>query len=135
MNRGIEAVNNLKEEINSFGGSLSFPERDDLEVAQTLIKFPNGYGISFVKGPASYGLEAGIIKHHKDEWHLCFDTPVTRDVLGHLEDKDIIPLCKSVSELTDWREQTSPETEMFSYRIMRLKLDQERNKSNIKSEV
>ena len=50
-----------------------------------LIFFPNGYGASIVYGRFSYGLELAVITGTKDDYNLCYDTPVTDNVLGYLE--------------------------------------------------
>jgi hypothetical protein len=59
---------------------------------QHLFRFPNGYGASVVEHPYSYGgpdglKELGVMKFYGDgdyECRLCYDTPITDDVLGHL---------------------------------------------------
>ncbi len=56
--------------------------------------FPNGYGASVVRFPGSYGSDAGlwelaVLKGTPDDWDLCYDTPITEDVLGHLGDFDV----------------------------------------------
>jgi hypothetical protein len=55
--------------------------------------FPNGYGVSVVRfrgiaGGGSYGYEEGlyesaVLKGTEENWHICYDTWITSDVLGH----------------------------------------------------
>ena len=59
---------------------------------QYWFSFPNGYAGSVVKGPYTYGGD-------KDLWELavmddntkdlCYDTPITDDVLGYLTDNEV----------------------------------------------
>lgn len=53
--------------------------------------FANGYGISVIRGPSSYGgsqglYELAVIERARcgDGWTICYDTPITDDVLGWL---------------------------------------------------
>lgn len=57
---------------------------------QRVYKFPNGYGASvIVGGTMAYGgHEIAVLKFTgDDEFHLCYDTPVTNDVIGHVRDE------------------------------------------------
>lgn len=48
---------------------------------QLILKFPNGYGASIINNSMSYGVELAVLD---DDGDLCYDTPVTDDVKGHL---------------------------------------------------
>jgi hypothetical protein len=68
--------------------------------------FPNGYGVSVVRFPGSYGFQDGlyevaIIKVTDDEdgFELCYDTPITDDVLGHRDETDIENILEEVQSL------------------------------------
>jgi len=54
-------------------------------------KFPNGYGASVVKHSGSYGGNQGLweVAVLNSEGELCYDTPITSDVLGHLNDPEV----------------------------------------------
>lgn len=66
--------------------------------------FPNGYGVSVVRFPGSYGCydglyEVAIIKGNEDDFELCYDTPITDDVLGHRDEIDIENILEEVEAL------------------------------------
>ena len=79
--------------------------RDELgEHAHML--FDNDYGVSVVRGMYTYGgnkglYELAVIHMPKGAKvsRLCYDTPVTNDVMGHLEPQDITDVMKQVAEL------------------------------------
>lgn len=71
--------------------------------------FANGYGVSVVQfttqfGSGSYGAEEGlyelaVLKGVEDDWYICYDTPITEDVLGHLTEEQITNLLSQVQSL------------------------------------
>ena len=67
---------------------------------QTVYRFSNGYGASVVEHSFSYGLELAVIKFlsaDNSHFDLTYDTPVTSDVVGHLDQdslKDILSQIK-----------------------------------------
>lgn len=66
--------------------------------------FPNGYGVSVVRFPGSYGFqddlyEVAILKGTEDDWELTYDTPITEDVLGHRDEQDINNILEEVQAL------------------------------------
>lgn len=78
--------------------------QDKYKGTQVVIFFPNGYGASIIKNPYSYGgdeglFEIAIIKGNRDNWELCYDTPITNDVLGYLTSEDINKYLKQIEKL------------------------------------
>jgi len=63
------------------------------------LSFKNGYGVSVIDGAGSYTnqgeFELAVFKHG----HLCYDTPITDDVLGHLLPLQITKIMKEVQDL------------------------------------
>jgi hypothetical protein len=72
---------------------------------QKVYKFGNGYGASVISGGTyTYGGEQGlkelaVLKFKGDDWSLCYDTEITDDVIGYLEDSEVQELLKQIEEL------------------------------------
>lgn len=67
--------------------------------------FPNGYGVSIVKFPGSYGAELGlyelaVLKGVKEDWGICYDTEITDDVIGYLSEDEVSEVLMQVKNLT-----------------------------------
>ena len=64
------------------------------------INFDNGYGASVVKSPYSYGGNQGLYELAviKDN-NLCYDTPITDDVLGYLTEDQVTDYLRQIQEL------------------------------------
>jgi hypothetical protein len=71
---------------------------------QALHFFPNGYGVSVVRFPGSYGFqddlyEVAILKGIENNWEICYDTLVADDVLGHRDEQDVEIIMEEVKAL------------------------------------
>ena len=73
---------------------------------QKLYRFPNGYGASVVKGANTYGGDEGlwelaVIVYNRDEedYQLTYETPITTDVEGHLDDDAVEELLTKIMQL------------------------------------
>jgi hypothetical protein len=70
--------------------------------------FDNGYGVSIIQHDFSYGGDKGlwelaVIKKTKNEgegWDICYDTPITSDVLGHLSENEVNNVVEKVKALS-----------------------------------
>jgi hypothetical protein len=82
----------------------NFNYLDNADAVQAKHFFPNGYGVSVVRHPGSYGFleglyELAVLKGTEDNWELCYDTPVTSDVLGHLSEQNVEDVVLKVQSL------------------------------------
>jgi hypothetical protein len=76
---------------------MSYVVKQDAEFSggeQTLIKFPNGYGASIVRNEYSYGgrhgqFELAVILWNDTDFDLDYNTPITDDVIGRLDNSEI----------------------------------------------
>jgi hypothetical protein len=71
---------------------------------QAIQFFPNGYGVSVVRFPGSYGYEhdlyeVAILKGTSENWSITYDTPITSDVLGHRDERDVEIIMEEVETL------------------------------------
>jgi hypothetical protein len=72
---------------------------------QAIVKFENNYGASVVKHDYSYGNKQGlyelaIIKYDENGyWDLCYDTPITNDVLGYLTEDNVTDYLIQIEQL------------------------------------
>jgi hypothetical protein len=77
-----------------------------------LIFFSNGYGVSVVRFKKAYSdrgygsytsneneWEVAVITGTPDDWHICYDTHITNDVLGHLTEGEVDWVMIQVQEL------------------------------------
>jgi len=63
--------------------------------------FPNGYGASVISGPCTYGGEVGLweLAVMDASGRLCYDTPITNDVIGWLTEQDVARTLTSIAAL------------------------------------
>lgn len=69
---------------------------------QVVHKFENGYGASVIRGGTyTYGgLELAVLRFKDDgSYSLCYDTEITDDVLGYLNDGDVVELLERIENL------------------------------------
>jgi hypothetical protein len=63
-------------------------------------KFDNGYEVSVVRSEHSYGGNKGLyeLAIFKDG-EICYDTPITDDVIGYLRPEDVSDVMERVEKL------------------------------------
>jgi hypothetical protein len=83
---------------------LNFNPHPNWEGVQARHFFDNGYGVSVIQSPNSYGgneglYEAAVLKVTDEDWEITYDTPITSDVLGHQTVDDIDSLLFEIEKL------------------------------------
>jgi len=69
--------------------------------------YPNGYGISiihidtncFAYGTAEAPYEIAVLQGNEEVSILCYDTPITDNVIGHLTRAEVEEIAQQVAEL------------------------------------
>jgi len=92
----------MQSEVSIKGGAtiekFDMPELNGYEL---VYKFDNGYGASVVKHDMSYGGKSGLyeVAVLDNEGELCYDTPITNDVIGHLNMSEVDKILVNISHL------------------------------------
>ena len=74
---------------------------------QIVVRFPNNYGASVVRHWFSYGNQEGNFElavlcfsgPGAGDWSMCYTTPITEDVLGHLSIDDVRSVLLQIMQL------------------------------------
>jgi hypothetical protein len=80
---------------------LQFKKHRELGGVVSRIHFENGYGASVVKHEYSYGGKDGLYELAvlDKNGELCYDTPITDDVVGYLRDVDVTDVMEKIQQL------------------------------------
>ena len=64
-------------------------------------QFDNGYEVSVVKSPYSYGGDKGLYELAVlgKDGHITYDTPITNDVIGYLREQDVTDVMEKIQQL------------------------------------
>lgn len=95
------AVKKLMEMSTEF----KFKHNEMLHGFQYVAMFPNRYGISIIKHDYSYGneddlFEIAVLDGYDGKYvNICYDTPITDDVIGSLKEEEVLKIAKDISEL------------------------------------
>lgn len=81
-------------------GSVSFSQKPSTFLGggwAYRVSYPNGYGASIIKNLFSYGGKDNLweVAVLKDD-DLCYDTPITPDVLGYLTEEEVVATCDDI---------------------------------------
>ena len=93
----------MQSEVKAIKGGCTIEKFDipELNGYQLIYKFDNGYGASVVKHDFSYGGKKGLYELAvlDNEGGLCYTTPITEDVVGHLTMGEVENLLAEISYL------------------------------------
>ena len=79
----------MLKEVNSHNGGV-----------QKVYEFDNGYGASVIRHQGSYGYAQGKWELAVLEGgELCYTSPITDDVIGHLSEDEVELILKQIEEL------------------------------------
>ena len=80
---------------------LKFKQHPSADGIISRITFENGYGASVVRHEYSYGGKDGLYELAvlNSDGELCYDTPVTNDVIGYLRPEDVSDVLTKIQQL------------------------------------
>ena len=90
---------------------------------QARMEFKNGYGVSVVRFKLAGGFIYGSYTNNEKEWELAvlykgsltYDTPITDDVMGHLNAGQVSNVMKQVQQLKDYIMEEELRKVMFEF--------------------
>lgn len=84
-----------------YEGAGTFTHRPLLEGVGYRFTFPNGFGASVIRREGSYGSALGLweLAVLDSTGRLTYDTPITPDVEGHLNETDVALLLDAIEAL------------------------------------
>jgi len=76
----------------------------DFNVKRAALFFPNWYGISIIRWQGTYGAEEwlyeiAVLKGTEKQCGLCYDTPITDDVIWYLSEEQVLDYITQVEAL------------------------------------
>ena len=78
---------------------FSSPKKE-YDIERSKIHFPNGYGVSVIRGSGTYGYREGLyelaILYGGD---ITYNTGIAEDVIGHLDEDGVSDIMAQVQEL------------------------------------
>lgn len=87
-------------EIKEFSDLVFKPHMLEINSKQAKMFFENGYGVSVLQGKMFYSngidtYEVAVLK----EGRLCYDTPITDNVIGYVDKDRVSEIMKQIQEL------------------------------------
>ena len=85
---------------------------DDKVWSRSYMIFDNGYGVSVVRGPHSYGGQRGLYELavlDKDGF-ITYETPITSDVIGFLRPEDVTKHMIEIQQLPTEKQNENTKT-------------------------
>jgi hypothetical protein len=81
---------------------------NDVKWIRARLNFDNGYGVSVIQGPHSYGGKVGLYELAvlDSDGDVCYNTPVADGVIGFLKPEDVSKHMIEIQELPILNTQT-----------------------------
>lgn len=88
----------------SVDGATVVSVRDNPGDQQVRLRFPNGFGVSIIRGSLSYGgqdglFELAVLVFDGHQGRITYDTPITDNVLGWLSPAEVTETCREIAAL------------------------------------
>lgn len=85
---------------------------DDKVWSRSYMIFDNGYGISVIRGPYSYGGQRGLYELAvlDRDGLITYETPVTSDVIGYLKPEDVTRYMIEIQQLPTEKQNENTKT-------------------------
>jgi hypothetical protein len=85
---------------------LVFKPHPIAEGEQSVVFFENGYGASIINSEICYcdedkPYEIAVLELVPDGFSLCYDTPITDDVIGYLTENDVSEILEQIQKLPE----------------------------------
>lgn len=79
---------------------MEYPNMFHLEREHWEFEFSNGLGASVIRGATTYGGREGLFELAvMEEGRVCYDTPITDDVIGYLPVVGVISILDKIRDL------------------------------------
>lgn len=83
--------------------TLKFENRAEMGIGAVKF-FDNGYGVSVIRGPYTYGgpeglYELAVLRGNERDSELCYDSGITDDVMGSLSPEEVSEAMEQVANL------------------------------------
>ena len=94
-------MDNKTEKMKEFK-DLEFSSKEYMDGKVARLKFDNGYGVSVIRGPHSYGGQKGLYELAVlgRDGFITYETPITSDVIGFLKPEDVTKHMIEIQQLT-----------------------------------
>lgn len=94
--------------MKTFDDLLFKMMNEDIKWIRARLSFDNGYGVSVVQGPHSYGGQKGLYELAvlDSDGDVCYDTPITDNVIGFLKPEDVTKYMIEIQQLPILNTQT-----------------------------
>jgi hypothetical protein len=99
MNTSVRETKNFN--VTGFNELEFNPHPMGMGGIQAIVQFTNGYGASIVKTPYTYGGSEGLYELAVlgTDGSLTYDTPITDDVLGSLDENEVSEILEKIQKL------------------------------------